>query len=158
MKSRKLNAESEEQKANKRGFTLIELLVVITIIGITMAFAVPSLISQLPNYRLSSARRQILGDLRLCRQKAITEGNNFSVQFNQPAPNHYRIANLATAQITTKRLPVGITITGAAFGDADTVIFRANGSVVRGGYVGLRNTKGLVDSVFVGMAGMVTTR
>ena len=56
---------------NRAGWTAIELLVAVGILGIFMTLAVVSQSQLLPNYRLSSATRQVVTDVRLLRAKAI---------------------------------------------------------------------------------------
>ncbi|MBW2265462.1 MAG: GspH/FimT family pseudopilin [Deltaproteobacteria bacterium] len=64
---------------NSEGFTLLEITIVIAIAGILAAIAVPSLVSQLPRYRLSGAARQVMGDLMWARMQAVNEKNEFRI-------------------------------------------------------------------------------
>ncbi|MBW2194786.1 MAG: GspH/FimT family pseudopilin [Deltaproteobacteria bacterium] len=64
---------------NSEGFTLLEITIVIAIAGILAAIAVPSLVSQLPRYRLSGAARQVMGDLMWARMQAVSEKNEFRI-------------------------------------------------------------------------------
>ncbi len=61
------------------GFTLLEIIIVIAIAGIIAAIAVPSLVNQLPRYRLSGAARQVMGDLMWARMEAVSEKNEFRI-------------------------------------------------------------------------------
>ncbi len=61
------------------GFTLLEIIIVIAIAGILAAIAVPSLVNQLPRYRLSGAARQVMGDLMWARMQAVSEKNEFRI-------------------------------------------------------------------------------
>lgn len=64
---------------NSEGFTLLEITIVIAIAGVLAAIAVPSLVSQLPRYRLSGAARQVMGDLMWARMQAVSEKNEFRI-------------------------------------------------------------------------------
>ncbi|OEU45432.1 MAG: type II secretion system protein GspH [Desulfobacterales bacterium S7086C20] len=64
---------------NSEGFTLLEITIVIAIAGMLAAIAVPSLVSQLPRYRLSGAARQVMGDLMWARMQAVSEKNEFRI-------------------------------------------------------------------------------
>lgn len=66
---------------SEKGHTLIELMVVLSLIGILagLAFANPN--SNASHYNLRYAAQQLASDLRLIRQKAISEGGSNKVQF-----------------------------------------------------------------------------
>ena len=66
---------------NRAGWTAIELLVAIGVLGIFMTLAVVSQSQLLPNYRLSSATRQVVTDVRLLRAKAISQNDRFRMIF-----------------------------------------------------------------------------
>lgn len=54
-----------------RGFTLIELMVTISVAGILLAIAVPSLRTFLQNNRLTSAANDVLRSFQIARSEAI---------------------------------------------------------------------------------------
>ncbi len=62
-----------------RGFTIVELLVVVSVMAILLAIIIPNMTRFLPAHRLASGINQMVGELRLSRQKAIAEGNDFVV-------------------------------------------------------------------------------
>lgn len=66
----------------KSGFTLIEVMIVIAIVGIMSAVAIPSIINWLPNYRLSSAARDIVSCLQEAKMRAVKENTNVIVIFS----------------------------------------------------------------------------
>lgn len=57
---------------NQRGFTFIELIVVISIMGILMAFAAPSLVTWQEQAQLRQVTRDIFSGMRQARSMAIT--------------------------------------------------------------------------------------
>lgn len=57
---------------SQKGFSLIELLVVLTVVGILLAFASPSLLT-LQSSSLSAKGREFGNFLHLCRSEAISE-------------------------------------------------------------------------------------
>jgi type IV fimbrial biogenesis protein FimT len=63
------------------GFTLIELLVVIGIIAIIGAIGTPTLLSQLPDYRLNGATRTVFSTLQFAKMSAASAGREYRVEF-----------------------------------------------------------------------------
>jgi len=67
-------------KANKiDGFTLVEIMVTIAVIGITLAFASPNIVSFIQNYRISTQTNNLLADLQLARNNSVSQGMRASV-------------------------------------------------------------------------------
>ncbi len=64
-----------------RGFTLTELLIVLGIMGVALMLSATWLSSQLPNWRLNGAARQIVSDLLAAKMKAVVERNRQRVIF-----------------------------------------------------------------------------
>jgi len=60
---------------DQRGFSLIELAVVVTIAGLVLAFVTPSVNRYLLNARLRDAASEFTGEMRLSRQKAVTNNS-----------------------------------------------------------------------------------
>ena len=56
------------------GFTLVEIMVTIAVIGITLAFSGPSIVSFIQNYRITTQTNNLLADLQLARNNAVSQG------------------------------------------------------------------------------------
>jgi type IV fimbrial biogenesis protein FimT len=78
---------------NKRGFSLLEMMIVVAMIAILSAVAVIAIKSNMPQYYLSGAARQVLTDLMLTRMKAVSENKEITVTFSSRA---YTINGLTT--------------------------------------------------------------
>ncbi len=61
-------------KQKHTGFTLIELLVVISIVGVMVSFAMPSLTTMVKNGKLTTTVNNILADFNFARNEAISKG------------------------------------------------------------------------------------
>lgn len=56
---------------NQKGFTLIELMVTLTVLGVVLAWAIPSFSTILSNNRLETATNELHGALQLARSEAV---------------------------------------------------------------------------------------
>ncbi|MBI4092355.1 MAG: prepilin-type N-terminal cleavage/methylation domain-containing protein [Candidatus Kerfeldbacteria bacterium] len=97
----------------QNGVTAVELMVVISIIGFLAVIAVPSYATMRQNLELNNRAQQIVGDLRLVQNRAISSQNDSShgVRFEQ---NRYFLYEVdqggATTDKETRMLEGGITI------------------------------------------------
>ncbi|HIE65102.1 MAG: GspH/FimT family pseudopilin [Nitrospira sp.] len=64
------------------GYTFVELMVVLVVSGILVVLSVPSFTAQTSRRSLRRTSHKIVSQLRLIRQKAITEGKTLSIQFS----------------------------------------------------------------------------
>ncbi|MBI3585095.1 MAG: prepilin-type N-terminal cleavage/methylation domain-containing protein [Nitrospinae bacterium] len=64
------------------GFTLMELIVVVAIIGIAAAVAIPTLMSELPKFKVNGAVRNLASDMQWAKMKAVAENNEFVMKFD----------------------------------------------------------------------------
>ena len=55
----------------QRGFTMIEILVVITIIGVLLSLATPSMVKFIADWRVNSAINSLTRDFRMARAESI---------------------------------------------------------------------------------------
>ena len=72
-------AKTVRHRRKARGMTAVELLTAMVLLVILAAFAVPSISPVVVRQRLSGAAWQLGGDLRLARQRAVTERKRFRV-------------------------------------------------------------------------------
>ena len=74
------------------GFTLIELLVAMGIISIIGAIGTPTLLTQLPDYRLNGAAKTVSSTLQFAKMSAVSAGKEYRVEFLLDAsPQRYQI-------------------------------------------------------------------
>ena len=71
------------------GYTLTELMIVLGILAVVLGLSGIWLSSQLPQYRLNGAVRQIRADLQAAKAQAVRQGNEVRVFFTDP--QHYDI-------------------------------------------------------------------
>jgi len=74
-----------------QAFTLVELLVVIAIIGILAASSMPAIRSLMQSNTIASANRQILDDLALARQSAISGRRTVYMVFVPPTLAQHKL-------------------------------------------------------------------
>ena len=66
---------------NERGVSLIEVLIILVIAAIMALFTMIAVMKYLPKYRLDAAADSVRSALKRARFKAMSENNNFVVQF-----------------------------------------------------------------------------
>ncbi|MFZ5943369.1 MAG: pilus assembly FimT family protein [Bacillota bacterium] len=135
----------------EKGFTIIELVLVVVILGILATLVYPSASDIISSQRLQSTAKEILSDLRIAQQLAISKENNTRIIFNNSSstpPNTYFVKNV-TANETIKEatLPPGITINTSKIIDFNIVGTTQNDTIT------LKNTKGETLFVVVYMKG-----
>ena len=66
----------------KSGFTIIELMIIIAIISILAGFAMPTLTTILPDYKLQKAAREIISCMQTIKLRAVKENADVIVIFD----------------------------------------------------------------------------
>jgi prepilin-type N-terminal cleavage/methylation domain-containing protein len=106
-----MKPRSIKATAAAAGFSLIELLIVVGIIAIMAAVAIPNIGRYFRNYQISSAVREVSGEIQGARNKAVMKNVNFGSVFYIRSATSYRVA-LEDDQ-TPPRLPRALTLTEA---------------------------------------------
>jgi len=65
----------------QKGFTLLELMVTVSVLGILVAIATPSISRWLENAAISNASSTLVAHLKQARHKAIASNQSINVQF-----------------------------------------------------------------------------
>lgn len=71
-----------EAPPDSRGYSIIETLIVMALIGVLSALAIPQLISERRLTRSVGVTREILSQMRLARQLAMSQRQAFTFQYN----------------------------------------------------------------------------
>lgn len=117
----------------QRGVTLPELLVVVTIIGLAVLVAVPTITETVRLSRLRSATRSLEATFRAARIVAVTQQQAMSVEVRTgPAPptlpgpteNQYTYTDLRGV-VRVARMPAGIRIVSST----SPIVFKPNGTL-----------------------------
>ncbi|HSB70593.1 MAG TPA: GspH/FimT family pseudopilin [Candidatus Methylomirabilis sp.] len=72
-------AKIGRHESKARGMTVVELLTLMVVVVMLAAFAIPGMSPVILRQRLRGAAWQVAGDLRLARQRAVTERRPFRV-------------------------------------------------------------------------------
>ncbi len=75
------------RRRSSSGYSLAELLVVVAIIGILSLISVPAFMNYRNSAKLKSSMRQFVSDLRVARQRAITENHPTMISFRTGVGN-----------------------------------------------------------------------
>jgi prepilin-type N-terminal cleavage/methylation domain-containing protein len=128
------------------GFTAMELMIVLGIFGLVIAASWGNIQSMIRQQRLVGATNQLVTHLRLAREKAVSEGNNYVVTF-RPAVNDYQIwddegSDSVLGPDDTRRtfpMPDQTLVQNPAFFGTNRVIFRPDGTCNASGSVQVWN-------------------
>jgi type IV fimbrial biogenesis protein FimT len=146
-------------KQSECGYTLLEMIIVITIIGILTSMAVTNYSEQIPHQQLRDASSELVGQLRLARQKAIAKGADETISFDigekkygmQTLPSHVhfgRATNVPKLPSADSDPPDGISFT------ANRALFNPDGTGKQGA-IYLTNSKKESVAITVNITGRV---
>jgi len=108
----------------EQGLTLIELICTITVLGMLLVVAVPSITDLIDKWVLESTAREIVEDIRWTQYLAITKGVTHNFDLNV-ANRSYRVRSALLQEPTIKSVKFKSTITNI------TSTFRNHGSYKR---------------------------
>lgn len=162
-------AGAASRPGHEAGFTLMELMVVLVIAGIVSAIAIPGLNKFLRSVDLNGQIQQTATMIRVVRQRAITENNNYVLYWDGVVKGWgwYDDDNNNGVQEGTEKhkspvaLPAWITVTDSGTNPFVSPIctFLPNGSASESGTAIFTNSDGYTRSLsIVRPTGMVTVQ
>ncbi|HAD82944.1 MAG: hypothetical protein A2509_11360 [Candidatus Edwardsbacteria bacterium RIFOXYD12_FULL_50_11] len=146
----------------RNGFTLIELMVVIVVIGILAGLTVPGLVRNLPFRRIKDARAQLVGDLNLIRQMAMSRDIHYGlgvinsrqyrifIDTSTPRNGAY---DSGEAIIKTNTLPTSVSFNSTSFTIGFNPSGMVNNSSINPLIVSIAN--GTVDTILIMQSGSI---
>lgn len=137
------------------GFTTLELMIVLGVVGLMLAASWGNFSSVLRQQRLSSAASSMATHLRLARERAVAEGNDYIVTF-MTGTNSYEVwddkgSDSTMGALDTRSvypMPPNTIVQNPTFFGANRVVFRADGTTNASGGVQITNGE-LVRNVSV---------
>ena len=144
------------------GFSLIEIAVVLVILGLLFGFSVPSFRAYRQSHMLEAASQDLVGQLRLGRQKAIGMQHEQRLT-SSVGTNQYTVEDLTTGQAFGPfAFPNGIVLEHASIVVAgaagSTITALTDGRYSGSGEFVLRDSKGVRDTVSVQASGLALSR
>ena len=139
----------------RTGFSLIELMTTVLILGLIAAFSAPAVFKSISAWNLRTSRDVVIGEVKLLRQKAITQGRSLRVWFS-PGSNLYWFQNPTTGFWKSYQLPSRVNFYSVSFvgGPYDTYL-EPDGRSRRSGTIILQNNRGVTDTVLVNLSGWI---
>jgi prepilin-type N-terminal cleavage/methylation domain-containing protein len=139
----------------RAGFSLMELMTVVTILGLLALFSIPAVNKYLTDWNLKNSRNMVISEIKLLRQRAITQGRSLRIWFSQGS-NQYWFQDPTTLTWTMYKLPNRVNFSYVLFpgGPYDTYL-EPDGRSRRSGTIFLQSSAGQQDTVLVDLTGWV---
>jgi prepilin-type N-terminal cleavage/methylation domain-containing protein len=136
------------------GFTLVEMAITILVIGLVVAFAVPSFRGINQSQQLHGAVENIAAQLRLAREKALSSGVRQPIHIQTVSVYHIHYPSGVATQWT---LPNGITFLASETNGWYTMERdgRCTFTAPAAGIIELQDRRGNRDTVSVQQSGLV---
>jgi hypothetical protein len=130
-------------------------MVGLVLVGLVAAFTVPALNRQMTTWNLRTAHNTLNSEIKLLRQKAISEGRNRRMWFSPGSP-YYWTQDPETYYWTMYTLPDRVWFQTSYFtgGYYDTQM-KPDGQATRAGTLILRNINNELDTLIVDRSGWV---
>jgi len=118
------------KRSRAAGFTMMEAALTVSIVGILLAFGIPSLFSTVNIFRLNAAVDSITWSIQTTRYQAIMKGIPYQLTLSATT-NKYQVANEPAGTNTFTNVGSAIPISGSAvtLGAGTVLQFKGNGSV-----------------------------
>jgi len=151
------------------GFSLMELMVVLVLFGIVSAIALPGFNKFMRAMDLNNQMQILATNLRVVRQRAITENNNWVIYYDSTNKgwgwwdddDNDGVKDGMERYAAPEKLPGWITVTNSTTNPfpSDSLSFQPNGSASASGSVIFTNPEGFTRSLsVVRPTGMVTVQ
>ena len=101
------------RRTEARGFGVLELLIAIAVGAVIIALVIPALERYQKVRELRQASRQLLSNVRLAQQQAITLDENVRLAYTAGPPSRYSIEKLDGSGLRHVDLPVAVEVTGS---------------------------------------------
>ncbi len=152
-------------KRSEAGYTLLEMMIALAIVGMLTTLAVTNYSEQIPHQQLRDTSANLVAQLRLARQKAISRGTKETILFRpdvrqydnsflgvQTLPSHVRFgssSNVKKAPNKDSKIPMdGISFIG------DSATFGSDGTSEMG-TIYLTNSKNESVAIAVNITGRI---
>jgi prepilin-type N-terminal cleavage/methylation domain-containing protein len=157
-----LRVNVTESPRNASGYTLVEVAVVLLILGLLFGFSIPTFRSYRQSQMLEAATQNLVGQLRLGRQKAISMQREQRLTFSV-GTNRYTVRDLTTGETYGPfAFPNGVVLEQASIVVAgvtgSTITALTDGRYSGSGEFVLRDSKGVRDTVSVQASGLALSR
>ncbi len=144
------------------GFTLVELGVALAVAGLLALASMPSIVQYVRNSRLEGSASNLVGDIRLCRHRAVAESNDYIIALDPQTDtyviidddNNNGVADAGEAIIGPVGLPGGLDLRNGPWNPFpnDELILHPNGTANATGSITIRNKNGRERMLFVSQA------